>query len=258
MAKHLPLTHSAIYEGDVFHARHHPKKHAFRYRVFMMYLSLSELPEFLNLSPWWSIKRWRPARFKREDFHGDASLPLDEAVKNTVEQQLGFRPDGDVRMLANLCYFGYTMNPLVTYYCFDRHEQLVAVLAEVNNTPWGEKHAYALRAGDQPLLEQHFAKAFTVSPFNGLNMDYCWQSNTPEKNLFIDIQVACENKNIVSAHLNLQRQPLTAPAINKILIKYPLHTVKVISAIYWQALKLFVKRVPFLGKNKNIVMLEQH
>lgn len=258
MAK-AQLKHSAIYEGEVFHARHHPKQHAFRYRVFMMYLSLQELPDFLTLSRLWSSKGFGLAKFKREDFHGDPEVPLLDEVKNSVEKQLGFRPDGDVRMLANLRYFGYIMNPLVTYYCFDKEERLVAVLAEVNNTPWGEKHAYALAVPrEDGFIKQNFAKAFTVSPFNGLNMDYTWTSNHPQNELFIDIQVACEHKNIVSARLNLKHQQITTKKLNLLLIKYPLHTVKVIGAIYWQALKLFMKRVPFLGKNKKIVMLEQH
>lgn len=112
--------HSAIYTGSVFHKRTSPKLHMFKYNVFMVYLDLNELDEFFSLSRWWSHINWALARFKRSDFHGDKKQSLQSAVKHTVEQQLGFKPAGPVRMLANLRYFGYIMNPLVVYYCFDK------------------------------------------------------------------------------------------------------------------------------------------
>lgn len=261
---------SAIYRGSVFHKRTSPKLHAFRYDVFMVYLDLDELDAFFSLSRWWSCTGWALARFKRADFHGDKTIPLTEAVKKTVEQQLGFRPEGPVRMLANLRYFGYIMNPLVVYYCFDKQgEKLEAMVAEVNNTPWNEKHPYVLdcrsnqKQGSQPkpspantvaapnlALHRHeFEKAFTVSPFNPVNMTYLWQSSLPAKQLIIHIQNTQAGQQVFEASLALKREPATAQSLRNCLIRYPFFTVKVITAIYWQALKLFVKGVPFLGKN---------
>lgn len=254
--------HSAIYKGSVFHKRTSPKLHMFKYKVFMVYLDLNELDDFFSLSRWWSHINWALARFKRSDFHGDKTQSLQSAVKHTVEQKLGFKPAGPVRMLANLRYFGYIMNPLVVYYCFDKQgENLEAIVAEVNNTPWNEKHPYVLDCRKSALTpvdttadeaKQHahqFEKAFTVSPFNPVNMTYQWQSSVPAKQLSVHIQNILAGQQVFEASLMLTREEVTARNLRKCLIQYPFFTVKVITAIYWQALKLFVKGVPFLGKN---------
>lgn len=254
-------TKSAIYKGEVFHSRTSPRKHAFSYTVFMVYLDLSEEESFFSLSPFWSNKGRGLAQFKRKDFHGDATKPLDESVRLSVRNALGFTPSGPVRMLANLRYFGYVMNPLVVYYCFDSEGVgLQAIVAEVNNTPWNEKHAYVLdcrrdsaHSDDERRVHTHrFDKAFTVSPFNPLNMTYCWQSSVPDKALTIDIQTLLHGEKNFEAKLNLSKVAVTGRELNRLLIQYPFFTVKVIVSIYWQAFRLFLKGVPFLGKNKTL------
>ena len=242
---------SAIYEGKLFHERIQPKSHKFTYSVFMMYCCLSELDEILALSPLWGKGRLNLARFCRSDFHGNPNLSLEDSVKNTVSEQLGFRPDGDVFVLANLRYFGFIMNPLVTYYCYNSSDQLVAILAEVTNTPWGESHAYALKVGENDrVFKTEFKKAFTVSPFNVNDMKYSWQSNLPHKNLSISISAKENDRSIVNAALTLKQKDINASVMHSVLIRFPFHTLKVCLGIYWEALKLFVKGVPFLGKNK--------
>ena len=104
--------HSAIYQGFLRHRRFTPHAHRFTYQVFMMYLDLDELDEVLDSSPWWSQKSWRPARFRREDFYGDPKLPLKQAVLKRIEDETGRRHDGPVRMLANLRYYGFIINPI--------------------------------------------------------------------------------------------------------------------------------------------------
>ena len=261
---------SAIYQGKLRHRRFVPKAHQFNYDVFMMYLLLDEVEQVLNLSPLWSKSRFAPARFKREDFHGDPSLPLQEAVKNTVEKALGSRPQGPVAMLANLRYFGFNMNPLTTYYCFaedggsdkrsDRRpdrESLCAIVAEVNNTPWDERHAYVLQCeGKTQNQNINFSKIFSVSPFNTLDMEYQWKSSYPGETLHIHIDNIQNNAKVLDATLSLKRKELSSAALNGIIMQHPFMTFKVLFAIYWQALKLVVKGVPFLGKDK-LSKLEQ-
>lgn len=241
---------SGIYEGRVFHERLTPKKHSFCYRVFMLYLDLNELEAFTNIHPCWGQSKFSLARFKRSDFYGDKRQSLIAEIKTLVHKECGFRPSGTVRLLANVRYFGYIMNPLVTYYCFDKNNRLDAIVAEVTNTPWGEKHPYVLDCREQSTHQQHiFEKAFTVSPFNPVDMTYHWESSTPSDALNIKIKNTQKDAVVFHAAMNLQRVELSKKTLSRFLIVYPFFTVKVIGAIYWQALKLFVKGVPFLGKN---------
>lgn len=244
---------SALYTGWVRHRRFAPKSHVFCYRVFMVYLDLDELDDVLSVTPLWSGHRLALARYKRSDFHGDPALPLKESLQQTVEQRTGFKPDGPIRMLVNLRYFGYNMNPLCTYYCFDREDTHVRfIVAEVNNTPWGEKYAYVLQC--DLSVKTHvfdFAKEFHVSPFNPLAMQYRWISNAPERNLLIHLESWSGGMKVTDATLRLQRRPLAASIMNRMLIRYPLMTVKVIVAIYWQAVRLWLKKVPHFVHPRN-------
>lgn len=244
---------SAIYRGWVRHRRYSPKQHKFHYRVFMMYTSLAELDRVLSMSPLWSASRFTPASFRRRDFHGDPRVDIREAVVGTVEESLGWRPRGDICVLANWRYFGFNMNPLTTYYCFDTDgDNVEAILAEVNNTPWNQRRAYVLDCkSDSRKQDIVFDKDFTVSPFNSLDMQYHWRSCTPGESLLIHIDTLQSGAKITDATLCLRRQPLSKARLNLVLLQYPMITLKVLVAIYWQALRLFFKGVPFLGKDKD-------
>lgn len=247
---------SAIYTGKVRHRRFSPKQHAFEYDVFMMYLDTREIAEVFSLSKFWSLKHFAPAQFKRTDFHIDQhhltqhKLPsIDESVRNTLASTLGERPTGPIRMLVNLRYWGINMNPISTYYCFDDSgENLIAILAEVHNTPWNERHAYVL-TGEDFAQKQHvnFPKVFHVSPFNPIAMDYRWHSTTPNQTLALHLENWQDNHKIMDATMTLAREDISTRALHKILIRFPWMTVKVISAIYWQALKLWWKGVPIFN-----------
>jgi DUF1365 family protein len=244
---------SAIYSGRIRHRRFSPKQHAFEYEIFLMYLDTNEIETVFSLSPWWSLSRFAPVQFKRSDFHIDGkkictkNLPsIDNSVRNTVESVSGSRPEGPIRMLVNLRYWGFNMNPLSTYYCFDiAGEKVVAILAEVNNTPWNERHAYVLTSADfadkQDIL---FKKKFHVSPFNPIDMVYHWKSTTPGKTLALHLENWQDHEKVMDATLTLRREAISARSLNKILIRFPWMTVKIVCAIYWQALKLWWKGVP--------------
>lgn len=247
----MPMA-SALYRGWVRHRRFLPKDHQFRYPVFMLYLDLAELDTVFSQSPFWSDKPWAIARFKRADFHGDPAVPLREAVLTTVLQRTGQKPDGPVRMLANLRYFGVNMNPLCTYYCFDRCGRLNSIVAEVNNTPWNQKHAYVLRCDEDKNKHYfEFAKVFHVSPFNPLDMTYRWFSNAPGQRLSIQLENWQAENKIMDATVILQRLPINRHNLHKMLIQYPVMTVKVMLSIYIQAVRLWLKRLPVFTHPNN-------
>jgi len=242
--------HSRIYKGWVRHRRDAPARNHFRYRIFMMYIDLAELPRLFEGVPFWSANRPALAWFKRGDYLGDPSLPLDAAVRDLVLERTGRRPTGPIRLLTHLRYFGYCMNPVSFYYCFDAAGgRLETIVAEITNTPWKERHRYVLPVGGADaaarLKRFAFEKEFHVSPFLPMNLQYRWRFSDPLQRLVVDMQNYRDGERVFDATLALTQEPVSAGSLLRILAAYPLMTMKVIAAIHWQALKLWWKKTPF-------------
>lgn len=238
-----------------------PVKHTFGYRLFMVYLDLDELPTTFNRYWLWSAEKPALAWFRRRDHFGDPHQPLNKSVRDLVQQRTGNRPQGPVRLLTHLRYFGHYFNPVSFYYCFAENDVAVrAVVAEVNNTPWGERHCYVLSEplGNQPhgIMRYRLQKEFHVSPFMGMDVAYDWRFSQPAERLLVHMNNFHANVKIFDATLTLERRPINSRTLAKVLFVYPAITVKVVAGIYFQALRLWMKRCPLFVHPKKQTRVE--
>jgi DUF1365 family protein len=239
---------SALYTGWIQHRRFGPAKNAFRYRIFMSYIDLEELPALFARRWFWSARRPALAWFRRQDFLGPAQVPLDTAVRDLVEQRTGRRPAGAIRLLTHLRHFGYSFNPVSFYYVYDATDSHVeTIIAEITNTPWKERHAYVLpiaktARGGRGGWRFGFDKEFHVSPFLPMDMRYDWCFGAPGDGLHVHMENWRDGETQFDATLNLKREEMTAGSLARSLLAFPLITMRIATLIYWQALKLLWKR----------------
>ncbi len=220
--------HSCIYEGRVRHRRIAPVAHAFEYGLFMMYLDLDELPTAFCGHPLWSVEGRGLARFRRRDHLKtfSAGRDLRDCVLELVRRETGRAPAGPIRLLTQLEYFGYRFNPVSFFYCFDATGAHVeAIVAEINNTPWGQQHCYVLAGGRERSSrgDRHsfeLSKEFHISPFMGMNTDYVWHFSTPGRalaihmdNLHVPAEVASEGSRAPAVVSAASAEPLPSHAI---------------------------------------------
>ena len=228
----------------------------FQYRLFFMFLDLAELPTLFDIHPLWSYERFNIACFRRRDHFGDATIPLAQAVADLVEDQLGGRPTGPIRLLTHLRYFGQCFNPASFYYCYNSADSEVeTIVVEIHNTPWGERYCYVLGAhqNEHPVKywrRHQLAKSFHVSPFIDMDIHYDWRFREPQETLQVHMIDYQAGEKLFDASLSLYRQEITRTSLTRVLLRYPVMTGKVVSMIYWQALRLIIKRTPFFTHPK--------
>ena len=241
---------SALYTGQLRHRRFAPRVHAFSYRLFMVYVDLAELKDVFRGRWLWSASRPAIAWLRRADYLGDPAVPLDRAVRDCVEADTGVRPDGPIRMLTHLRYFGFNINPVTFYYCYDRDDtRIETIVAEVTNTPWNERHAYVLtqRMNIAPGAARRYRlkKEFHVSPFMAMDFDYDWRFSAPGDCITVHMENRRDDRKVFDATLMLERREITGATLARTLIAFPFMTAVVAVGIYWQALRLWLKRIPF-------------
>lgn len=235
----------ALYVGRVAHRRLQPKVHRFSYPLFMWMLDLDELPQLPEVGRWFSLRRPALSRFIRADYLGDPARPLAEAVRQRMAQLTGKPVAGRVCGLLHLRTLGLYFSPVNFYYGFDEAGQCSHFLAEVSNIPWGEHHHYGHYLGDGNFCPAH-PKAFHVSPFNPDDQQYRWDITPPGERLAVTIEVSDRRGEVFAATLDLARRPLDPAEVRRQLRRIPVMTAYVVAAIYYQALRLYLKGVPYI------------
>jgi len=239
---------SCLYEGRVRHRRWSPVQHAFEFPLFMVYLDLDELPGVFRGRWLWSTERPAFAWFRRRDHLGDPALPLARCVRDLVEKRCGRRPLGPIRLLTHLRYGGFGFNPVSFYYCFEPDgRRIEVVVAEVTNTPWGERHCSVLASDSaSDALCVTTPKEFHVSPFMCMDLSYVWTLPAPGQ--FLSLRIVDREPGgepLFDAALALERREITGRSLARALVRHPFITAQGFAAIYWQALRLWRKGAPF-------------
>jgi uncharacterized protein len=237
------VTNSALYEGEVWHKRVSPP-HSFSYRLAMCLIDLDDVEEIMAEHPLWSTNRGRPVQFRRSDYLGEASETLEAAVRQLVDDAIGVKSSGPIRLLTHLRTWGWCFNPVSFYFCYDERSCLQAVVASVTNTPWGESHNYVLRAHDG-RVESSPEKQLHVSPYLPMGCHYEFTIANPEERCDIRANVFDDERLLLATGMHLKRSPLDRKHMSSLIVRYPFLTWRVSAGIYRQALRLRLKGANF-------------
>jgi DUF1365 family protein len=228
---------SFLYEGTLRHRRFIAPSRDFEYALFTAYLDLGELDSVFAGRLLWSTKAPNVAWFRRADHYGDPNVPLDVAIRRLVRDRTGAWPEGSIRLLTHLRYFGHCFNPVSFYYCFGKDgrtlETIMYVLPAASNLAHGDDKRY------------EFRKAFHVSPFLGMDADYGWRFGCPGERLWVHMENRQAGERVFEATLSLTRRPITGLELSRTLALHPAMTMKVVLAIYSQALRLWLRGAAF-------------
>ncbi|WP_412971127.1 DUF1365 domain-containing protein [Glaciecola sp. MF2-115] len=235
------VTESGLYKGIVHHQRFVPKVHRFKYNIYLFWLKLSELEQLNHEVKGFSNqhKGFSAVKFLRSDYLGDPQESLETSVLSRMSELNGTELSGDIYFLGQLRTFGWYFSPVNFYYLRNNEGVYTHMLAEVSNTPWDKRHHYLVDLAKQENSE----KAFHVSPFNPMDMTYQWKIKQPNTNLRLHLSCIKQEKHFEAA-LDMKKEPLTTKTLRSALISIPSMTLKTVAGIYWQAIKLFFKRIP--------------
>jgi DUF1365 family protein len=231
-------------------------EHTFRYRIFMPLLDLAELPEVLDPYPLWSARRPAPAWFRRADFLGDPGETIAASAHALLKERTGRAPTGPMRLLGHPRYLGVGFNPVSFLFCHRESGELDSVIAEVTNTPWGERHAYVLDVGSRSLeadgtISGRLDKRLHVSPYMSMDQRYEWWTTVPGEQLRLGFRNWEDGEVVFEATLTLRRRELGHGLMTRLLLTYPPMTIATLTRIYIQALRLRAKGASWFAHPKS-------
>ena len=236
---------SAIYAGAVMHRRLKPVHHHLHYDIAMCLFDLDELPALDRGLKLFAHNRFGLFSLRDRDYGDGSATPLKAQVARHLAAA-GIDADGGrIELLTMPRLLGYAFNPLSVYFCHDRAGHLAAILYEVHNT-FGERHSYLLpvAAGEVAPYRQQCAKDFHVSPFMDMALTYAFRVQPPAEKLMIGIRVADGDGALLTAAFTARRKALGDAALARLFVMRPFMTVKVMAGILWEALRLWLRRVP--------------
>jgi uncharacterized protein len=239
------VTASALYVGTIRHRRVRDRATEFRHGLALAYVDLDELPSLLGgrlVAPGPGV-----VRFRRSDYLGRDTVPLADSVRALVAERLGSAPTGPIRLLTQLRTLGHCFNPVSLYYCFDESERVQALVAEVTNTPWGDRHAYVIGAGTERIIQGGMDKALHVSPFMEMDQRYEVRATPPAATLSVHISSHQEGERAFDATLALERRELTSRTLAESTLRHPASTLRTLVLIYGHAVGLWLRRVPLVA-----------
>jgi len=241
------MSNNYIYEGTVRHRRFTPFNRTFKYKIFMTFFDINHIESMFTKSIFWNINKKALISFYRTDYHGDPKLSLDQSVRQTIIEKTNYIPEGPIRLLTHLRYFGYCFNPVSFYYCYDKNDsQVELIMAEVTNTPWNERHCYFIKNKKNKNFKENLKKKFHVSPFWDMDHDYEWLFSQPKENLNVHMVNFKKGDKIFDATLELSNK--IDMSFKKLIIntfKYPFITLTTYLRIHFQALILLIRGATF-------------
>ncbi len=235
---------AALYFGEVMHARLKPMGHRFSYRVMSLLIDLDRLEAADRQSPLFGVNRAALYSFRESD-HGERD---GSGLRLYVQRRAAERgvdlTGGRVLLLCNPRLFGFTFNPLSVYFCYRADGELALIIYEVRNT-FGDVHAYVLPVKPGEIsdagVRQQQEKLFYVSPFIEMAMRYHFRVSPPGERVKLRILETDREGPLLAATFSGRRRALTTAALLRSFFSLPLVTVKIVAAIHWQALRLWLK-----------------
>ncbi|NVK21759.1 MAG: DUF1365 domain-containing protein [Kangiellaceae bacterium] len=247
--------------GTIRHNRYSPRPHLFTYNMYWSLLDLELVESNARKLKWLSYESWNLLSFRRKDFHHNGNKSNKASIQDFIQKNTGNNFKGKVYLLSHLRVFGFNFNSVCFYFCVNDDSELEYIVSEITNTPWGERHPYLhiCQGNKKPsgCYVFHFEKKFHISPFVSMNMDYQWLFKLEQDHLRIHMKVnkqqsdKAANKNkVLDVTFTGKHLPLTQSIMNKMLLKHPFQPMKMVWRIYWQALKLWLKKTPFFSHPK--------